>query len=109
MRKSVYALCEQQRRRSACICAQSDQRLCCSLLWQYTTYTCHIQNFKTLASFCTWAGWFESYLVGNLKDSFSRDVAHFIQFLSKPIKVVEQKQKISMGNHLTIGKQNLAL
>ena len=29
--KSVFALCKQQRRRSACASAQSDQRLCCSL------------------------------------------------------------------------------
>ena len=27
----VYAICEQQRRRSACASTQSDQRLCCSL------------------------------------------------------------------------------
>ena len=32
MRKPVYAMCEQQRRRSACASAQSDQRLYCSLL-----------------------------------------------------------------------------
>ena len=31
MRKPVFVICEQQRRRSACISAQSDQRLCCSL------------------------------------------------------------------------------
>ena len=31
MRKPVYALCEQQRRRSACASMQSDQHLCCSL------------------------------------------------------------------------------
>ena len=31
MRKPVYAICEQQRRRSTCASAQSDQRLCCSL------------------------------------------------------------------------------
>ena len=31
MRKAVYGVCEQQRRRSACASAQSDQRLCCSL------------------------------------------------------------------------------
>ena len=31
MRKPVYAICEQQMRRSACASAQSDQRLCCSL------------------------------------------------------------------------------
>ena len=28
-----------------------------------------------LASLCNWAGWFESYLVGNLEDRFSRDEA----------------------------------
>ena len=32
IRKPVYALCEQQRCRSACASTQSDQRLCCSLL-----------------------------------------------------------------------------
>ena len=32
MRKPVFAICEQQRRRSACASAQSDQHLCCSLL-----------------------------------------------------------------------------
>ena len=32
MRTPVYAICEQQRRRSACASAQSDQHLCCSLL-----------------------------------------------------------------------------
>ena len=31
MRKPVYVICEQQRRRSARASAQSDQRLCCSL------------------------------------------------------------------------------
>ena len=31
IRKPVYALCEQQRRRSACAFAQSDQHHCCSL------------------------------------------------------------------------------
>ena len=30
-RKPVFALCEQQRRRSACASVQSDQHLCCSL------------------------------------------------------------------------------
>ena len=28
-------------------------------------YTCYIQSFKIQASFCRWAGWFESYLVEN--------------------------------------------
>ena len=28
-------------------------------------YTCSIQRFKIVASFCSWAGWIESYLVEN--------------------------------------------
>ena len=31
LRKPGYAICEQERRRSACASAQADQRLCCSL------------------------------------------------------------------------------
>ena len=31
MRKPVYAICDQQRCRSACASAQFDQHLCCSL------------------------------------------------------------------------------
>ena len=27
--------------------------------------TCYIRSFKILASFCSWAGWFQSYLVKN--------------------------------------------
>ena len=49
-----YAICEQQNRRSACASAQSDQHLSCIL---------PRQNFKTLASFWSRAGRFESYLV----------------------------------------------
>ena len=60
-----YAICEQQRCRSACASAQSDQHLCCSLLRQYDIYTCYIQSFVILASFCNWAGWFVPYLVEN--------------------------------------------
>ena len=39
-------------------------------------YSCYIQSFKILASFCSWAGWFESYLSKIPEDTFSRDVAH---------------------------------
>ena len=76
-RKPVIALCEQQRRRSACASAQSDQHLCCSLPRYYNTSSFYIQNFKPLASFCSWAGRFESYLNANSKDRFSRDEAQF--------------------------------
>ena len=60
-----YDICEQQRCRSAYASAQSDQHLYCLLPRQFNTYTCYIQNFKTLASLCSWAGWFASNLVGH--------------------------------------------
>ena len=63
--KTCIVPCEQQRRKSACASAQSDQHLCCSLPRWYNTYTSYIQNLKTLASFCNWAGRFESDLVAN--------------------------------------------
>ena len=77
VRKPVYAICEQQRHRSACTSTQSDQRLCCSLPRLYNSSSFYIQNFKPLpiASFCGCTGWFESYLAGNPEDRFSRDVA----------------------------------
>ena len=80
MRKPVYVIYEQQRRRSACASAQSDQRLCCSLPGWNDTYTCYSRNFKTLASLCSLAPWFESNLVANPEDRFSRDVAHLLLF-----------------------------
>ena len=58
-----YAICEQQRHRSACACAQSDQHLCCSLPRQNNTSSLYIRNFKILAGLCSWAGQFESCLV----------------------------------------------
>ena len=81
LRKPVSAIWEQQRSRSACASMQSDQRLCCSLLRQYNIHTCYIQNFKTLASFCSWAGWFVSYPVRNPKDRFSHDEAPIYFYL----------------------------
>ena len=38
-------------------------------------YTCYIQSFKFLASFCSWAGWFEYTWSKIPEDTFSRDVA----------------------------------
>ena len=82
MRKPVYAICEQQRRRSGCCAsAQTDQRLCCSLPRQCNTSSFYIRNFKPLASFCGCAGRFESTLVGNPEDRFTRDRAHLMPFL----------------------------
>ena len=50
MRKPAFAICKQQRRRSACTSVQSDQRLCYSLLRQDNTSVFYIQNFKPLVS-----------------------------------------------------------
>ena len=75
MRKPAFAICAQQRRRSACASAQSDQRLCYSLLRQDNTSSFYIQNFNSLASLYCCAGRLEAYLVGNPKDRFFRDEA----------------------------------
>ena len=56
--------------------APSDQRLYISLPGYYNTSTCYSRNFKTLAGLCSWAGRFESCMVANPKDRFSRDEAH---------------------------------
>ena len=40
-----------------------------------TCILCYIQSFETLASFCGCADQFESILVANPEDTFSRDVA----------------------------------
>ena len=58
-----YAICEQQRRRSACASPQSDQRLCCLLPRQNDTSSLYIWNFKILAGRCSWAGQFVSCLI----------------------------------------------
>ena len=39
----------------------------------------YIRTFKPLAGLCSWAARFDSHLVRNLKDGFSRDGAHIIQ------------------------------
>ena len=41
-------------------------------------YICHIQNFKILASFCSCAGWFESYLV----EKKPNELIHGLHFLN---------------------------
>ena len=83
MRKPVYAICEQQRSRSAWAFAQSDQRLFCSLPRYYNSSSFYIQNFKFLPSFCGCAGQFESTLVANPEDRFSRNEAHIVQTLQE--------------------------
>ena len=69
-------VCEHQMRRPACAYAQSDQRLCYSLIVKYHIQAWYKRNFNFLASLCSWAGWFESRFVGNPEDRFCRDEAH---------------------------------
>ena len=69
MWKPVYTICEQQRCRSACASTVWSAPLF-SLLRQCNTYTCYLQNSRTVASLCNWVGWFESYLVANPKTGF---------------------------------------
>ena len=55
MRNPVYAICEQQRRRSACASAQSNQRLCCSLP-RYYLISIFAVSWLSLASVAGQAG-----------------------------------------------------
>ena len=41
-----------------------------------------MQNLKPLVSLFSWAGWFESYLIENPEDMFSRDEAQIIVSVS---------------------------
>ena len=79
MKNPVFVICEQQRHRSACASAQSDQRLCYSLPRQYNISFFYIKNFKPLVSLCGCAGWFESNLVVH---RFSRDKAQIFSVIS---------------------------
>ena len=93
MRKPVFAICEQQRRRSACASAQSDQHLCYSLPRSYNTSFFSVRNFKPLASLCGSAGRFESYMVVNPTDRFSRDEARLVS-ISEATNMMSVTQKL---------------
>ena len=96
MRKPVIAICEQQRRRSACASAQSDQRLCYSLLRKFNICSFYRQNLKSRISLYCWADQFESYMVANLEDKISRDVVHMLNMALLKIDL-----KSSKGNEIT--------
>ena len=100
-KSSGFAICEQQRRRSACASTQSDQRLCCSLPGWYNISACHSRNFKTLARLISWAGRFESHLFGNPVDRFSRDETNLL--LSRNfLTAISQIRKYVAGSHFLL-------
>ena len=53
MRKPVFRVWKQQRRRPACGSTQSGQCLCYSLIGKIHTWTCYKRTFNSLASLCT--------------------------------------------------------
>ena len=64
-----FVACEQQRRRSVCASAQSDQCPFSSIPAKYIQ-TCFKHNFKNLSRLGNEADWFEHDLVGNPEDRF---------------------------------------
>ena len=80
MRKPGFVLCEQQRRRSAwhpcSLISTFIVRSLDSIIPVVAMY--YVLNFKNLDSLCSWAGWFESYLVAKPEDRFLRDEAHMV-------------------------------
>ena len=75
-------------------------------------YTCYIQSFKILASFCSWAGWFESYLVEDPQDTFSRDVAHVIELMGmNPFlqNFGDETESLASSHNETMKSQSLTL
>ena len=55
---------------SAFVICVSVQRLCYLRFGKYHIQACYKRNFIFLASFCSWAGCFESHFVGNPEDRF---------------------------------------
>ena len=53
LRKPVFVVCEQQKRRPACASAQSDQCLCYALIGKYHIETCYERNLNFLVSLCS--------------------------------------------------------
>ena len=83
-----YVICGQQRRRSACANAQSDQRLCYSLFRQYNISRFYSRNFKTLASYCGCEGRFVSGLVGNPRRHVLSCRGSYANTYAQPLKTI---------------------
>ena len=66
---------------------QSDQHLCYFLTTKFNIKACFVQNFKIPDHLCSWVDWFESYLVGNHKDRFSRVKAHMLLVLKRAVSI----------------------
>ena len=97
---AVFAICVQQRRRSACASAQSDQHLCYSLLRWCNTSSFHIQNFKPLAILCRWDGQFETYRDADPKDRFSHEANIYIYIYVFQVSALKKLRIVGRHNLL---------
>ena len=50
---------------------------------------------KTLDSLCSWAGWFEFYLVAIPEDRFSHYIAHMSCYMTKPTKWLGPQRRLN--------------
>ena len=75
--KLSSGVCKQQKRRTACASAQSNQRLSCSLIRRYHIKACSKRNYTILARLCSLAGWFRYDKIGNPEDRLCRDDASY--------------------------------
>ena len=73
-RKPVLGGCEQQRHRPASASAQTDQRLCYSLIEKNNIQICYKRNLTFLSMLVSVA---EETGLSNTKDRFCRDEAHY--------------------------------
>ena len=74
--EKTWAICKQQRCRLACASGQSDHAFVICYLDSRIPALAKSKISRLLASLCSWAVWFELYLVANGEDRFSRDEAH---------------------------------
>ena len=97
-----YVICEQQRRSSACASAQSDQRLCFSLLRLYNISRVYSRNFETLlATVAAQAGlslaWSETP-----EDTFCRVVAQLCIYVCSNVNHDETNKPNKLHVHACI-------
>ena len=95
---------EQLRRRPACASAQSDQRICYSLICKLSYLDLLRVKFNFLASPCSCEDCFESRFVGNPEARFCRVAAHFsfhrYVFLIHQIEVSKYVDKECLSHHM---------
>ena len=75
----------------ACTFVQSDQHICHLQSRKYCFQPCSMRNFNILTCLCSWADWFEPYLVGNPEDKFS-PVQPQISFALKAERIFKARE-----------------